>query len=53
MESVSDAVYYFKLESEHLRKEPDLLPATIINLDRRIKHMDSEITDFKGPNPNR
>ena len=44
-ESDSDELYYVKSENAQLRRELDLLRATVINMNRRIKHMDSEITD--------
>ena len=47
-ESDSDELYYVKSENAQLRRELDLLRATVMNMDRRIKHMDSEITDLRS-----
>ncbi|XP_022335963.2 uncharacterized protein LOC111132447 [Crassostrea virginica] len=47
-ENDSDELYYVKSENVQLRRELGLLRATVINMDRRIKHMDSEITDLRS-----
>ncbi|XP_062566342.1 uncharacterized protein MCAP_0864-like [Saccostrea cucullata] len=47
-ESNSDELYYVRSENAQLRSELDLMRAMMINMDRRMQNMESEITDMRS-----
>ncbi|XP_062602165.1 uncharacterized protein LOC134263799 [Saccostrea cucullata] len=47
-ESNYDEMYFIRSENTQLRREVDLLRAMLIKMDRKINHMESEITDLRS-----
>lgn len=47
-ESNNDELFIVRSENTQLRREIDLMRAMIINMDKRMKHMESEITDLRS-----